>query len=447
MKRKKYYLCIKQITVAYEKYDNMKVLFINTYQSRGGAAIACKRLARAVSKAGVDVHLLVRVPFSGVEKNISSVSFSRFTRLLNFIRFVWERFTIFLYNRFSRRNLFSISIANTGTDITKLKEVQEADIIHLHWVNQGFLSLSDIKKLIDLGKPVVWTMHDMWPFTGICHYAWQCLGYEKNCGCCPFLVYPHEKDLSAKVFIQKKRWNLSNVFFIACSRWLRDCARQAALLRYSFVSDIPNPIDTDFWRPQNKQNARRVFGFPEDKKLLLFVADNVSDSRKGIVYLYEALEILALKKADLIEKVSLIILGKSSKNVSLQSPFHTIPIGYLSDAKQICRLYSAVDLFVTPSLEDNLPNTVMEAMACGCPVVGFRIGGIPEMIDHNQNGYVAESRSAVDLAQGIEQVLFSENYFYYSTQARLKVEQTYAEQYISRQYIDLYRQLLDNKYE
>ena len=133
----------------------MKVLFVNTYEARGGAAIACRRLARAVSRAGVDVRLLVRVPFSGVEKNISSVSSSRMARMLNFFRFAWERFTIFLYNRFSRRNLFAGSIANTGEDISRRKEVQEADVIHLHWVNQGFLSIKDIHRMTELGKPVV----------------------------------------------------------------------------------------------------------------------------------------------------------------------------------------------------------------------------------------------------------------------------------------------------
>lgn len=426
------------------EFRNMKVLFVNTYETRGGAAIACKRLAKAVSKAGIDVHLLVRVPFSGIEKNISSVSSNRFKRALNFFRFAWERFTIFLYNRFSRKNLFTVSIANTGTDITRLREVKEADIIHLHWVNQGFLSIKDIEKLSKLNKPVVWTMHDMWPFTGICHYAWHCHGFEKNCGCCPFLTCPSTNDLSTKVFDKKRRWDFSNISFIACSAWLRDCARKATLLEESFVSDIPNPIDTNFWKPQNKNEARRIFGFPENRKLLLFVADNVADSRKGISYLYEALEMLALKKADLIEKMSLIVLGKSSDSIALSSPFHTIPVGYLRDAKQICRLYSAADLFVTPSLEDNLPNTVMEAMACGCPVVGFHIGGIPEMIDHGRNGYVAENRSSADLAKGIEQILFSDDYFLYSTQARLKVEQSYAEPYVSRQYIELYKKLLDN---
>lgn len=425
----------------------MKVLFVNTYEGRGGAAIACRRLARAVSRAGVDVRLLVREPFSGVDQRISSVSSSRMARMLNFFRFAWERFTIFLYNRFSRRNLFAVSIANTGEDISRRKEVQEADVIHLHWVNQGFLSIKDIQRLTELGKPVVWTMHDMWPFTGICHYAWQCCRFEERCGCCPFLVSPGENDLSAQVLERKQKWNFSDISFVACSRWLCDNARKATLLQNGDVSNIPNPIDTNFWKPQNKQEVRKMFRFPEKRKLLLFVADNVSDTRKGIAYLYEALKMLELKKADLIEKMSLVILGKRSRDVSLQSPFHTIPMGYLSDAKQICRLYSAVDLFVTPSLEDNLPNTVMEAMACGCPVVGFRIGGIPEMIDHLQNGYVAESRSSADLAKGIEEILFSENYFYYSTQARLKVEQSYAEPYIARQYMDLYQNLLDKKYE
>lgn len=420
----------------------MKVLLVNTNESTGGAAIACQRLMSALQKANIEVKLLVKKKYSD-NPDIIEIEKNRWIRYGGFLKFAWERLVIFVHNRFSKKNLFTVSIANTGTDISRMKEVQEADIIHLHWINQGLLSVADIQKLTDSGKPVVWTMHDMWPCTGICHHARLCQRYKNHCGHCPFLASNSDNDLSAKVFQQKKQWNFSRISFVACSQWLQNQARQSGFLQHNHISAIPNPIDIRFWKPQPKQQARKIFGFPENRKLLLFAAANASDTRKGISYLYDALAILADKNPELIEKTGLIILGKHSERITLQSPFPIFPIGYTSDMRRICNLYSAADLFVTPSLEENLPNTIMEAMSCGCPAAGFSVGGIPEMIDHLKNGYAALYRSAEDLAQGIKEILFSENYAEYSKQARMKVEQTYAEELVSQQYIHLYKKLLN----
>ena len=158
----------------------MNILFLNTSKDTGGAAIAASRISHAIEKKGIQTVFICRKESK-----------------INFFRFIWERLVIFISNGFNRGKVFQVSIANTGTDISKLDVVKNADIIHIHWINQGFLSLRDLKKLIALGKPIVWTMHDMWPMTSICHYAWGCNRYEKQCGRCLFLNSLKESDLSS----------------------------------------------------------------------------------------------------------------------------------------------------------------------------------------------------------------------------------------------------------
>ena len=192
----------------------MKVLLVNTSENRGGAAVACKRLMISLKKQGISVKMLVRDKQT-TSPDVISIGESECQERMNRLRFVHERLVIWLNNFFSRKNLFSVSIANTGMDITRLKEVKEADIIHLHWINQGMLSLKDIHKLIVLGKPMVWTMHDMWPCTGICHHARECSHYTRDCGNCFFLKLSGNKDLSYRVFQKKLRVGYENILFVA----------------------------------------------------------------------------------------------------------------------------------------------------------------------------------------------------------------------------------------
>ena len=138
----------------------MKVVLLNTSELTGGAAVAANRLMKALRKSGVEASMLVRDRKTD-DPHVVSIDDSRMKRRLNFLRFVWERLVILICNLFSRKNLFQVSIANTGTDLSKHPLVQEADVIHLHWINQGFLSLADIRKLINTGKPIVWTLHDL----------------------------------------------------------------------------------------------------------------------------------------------------------------------------------------------------------------------------------------------------------------------------------------------
>ncbi len=397
----------------------MKVVIINTSECIGGAAVAAGRLGKALKQSGIQVEKLVR---KGT--------------WLNRFRFYWERLIIFLYNHLNRKNLFAVSIANTGTDLSGYPSVRDADIIHFHWINQGFLSLKDIEALVKLNKPVVWTMHDMWPCTGICHYAGDCEKFQTECESC-FFLKSKGKDLSTFIFDKKlSLYKDANITFVGCSRWLSDRAKKSYLLRNKTVLSIPNPIDTKVYHLMDQGTARELLGLPLGKRLLLFGALNVTDKRKGIDYLIEALR--KIEK----QNVELVVFGQVKDDIRGLFPVPIHSMGYLSDESKIVALYNAVDMFITSSLEENLPNTIMESMACGTPCVGFATGGIPEMIDHCVNGYVANYKDASDLANGIRWILEHMDRQALSEACVKNVQENYTEEVIVMKYLSLYQNIL-----
>ena len=415
----------------------MKVLILNTSERTGGAAVAANRLAKALTKKGLEVSMLVRDKKTD-DPRVVSVNDSWMHTKINLFRFYFERLCIFLMNHLSRKLLFTVSIANTGTDISSHSLVKEADIIHLHWINQGFLSLADIRKLEKLGKPIVWTMHDMWPSTAICHHARECENFQEKCEACPFLQ-SRGKDISTWIFQQKLSiYNRANLTFVTCSEWLKGRASKSLLLRGKQVLSIPNPIDTTIYSPKNKEESRNKLGLPLDKKLILFGALNVTDKRKGIDYLVESLR--KIQTPD----IELVVFGQVKADIRNLFPVPIHPMGYLSENEQIAQLYNAVDMFVTSSLEENLPNTIMESMACGTPCVGFEIGGIPEMIDHKVNGYVATYKDSNDLASGIDWVIKNADSKHLKEACICKVQSCYNETVVANRYIQLYESLLQD---
>ena len=400
----------------------MKIVILNTSERTGGAAVAAGRLGKALKQAGIQVDKLVRDD-----------------TWLNRFRFYWERLIIFLCNHLNRKNLFAVSIANTGTDLSGNPSVKEADIIHLHWINQGFLSLKDIEALVKLNKPIVWTMHDMWPCTGICHHARDCEKFQTGCESC-FFLKSKGKDLSTSVFDKKlSLYKDANITFVGCSRWLSGRAKKSYLLQDKTVLSIPNPIDTEVYHPIGQGTARELLGLPSEKKLLLFGALNVTDKRKGIDYLIAALR--KIEKPD----VGLVVFGQVKDDIRGLFPVPIHSMGYLSDESKIVALYNAVDIFITSSLEENLPNTIMESMACGTPCVGFEIGGIPEMIDHKINGYVTNYKDANDLSNGIQWVLEHGDRQALSDACVKKVQGNYTEKVVAKQYMALYKKLLQRE--
>lgn len=418
----------------------MRVLLINTSERIGGAAIAAGRLMESLKNNGIKAKLLVR------DKQTEQISVVQMERSwLSIWYFVWERAVIWMANRFKRNNLFAVDIANTGTNITSLPEFQQADIIHLHWINQGMLSLKDIRKILQSGKPVVWTMHDMWPFTGICHHARECVKYQTGCHNCPFLFKGGGvKDLSYRTFHKKQKlYQTAPITFVACSRWLEGLAKKSALFARQTVTNIPNPINTNLFKPSDKNTAREKLRLPKDIPLILFGSVKIKDKRKGIAYFIEACNLLAAKHPELKDRLGVVVFGHKSSYLENLIPFHVYPLDYVRNEHDIVNIYNAVNLYATPSLEENLPNTIMEAMACGIPCVGFNVGGIPEMIDHLHNGYVAQYKSAEDFANGIHWTLNESEYAMLSEQAVRKVCGTYSERIIAKKYIDIYNKVTD----
>lgn len=417
----------------------MRVLIVSTAEKTGGAAVAANRLVEALNNSGVKAKMLVR---DKTTEDITTVQLPH--RWLAQWRFLWERWCVFCHLHFSKNHLFDIDIANAGADITSLPEFKEADVIHLHWINQGMLSLASIRKIVKSGKAVVVTMHDMWYFTGICHYSRNCHGYIQQCGNCPLLPGGgHEGDLSAKLW-RRKRYTLQNssITFVACSSWLAGEAKQSRMLQGQKIESIPNAIDTHVFCRRNKQDARLRLGLPQDKKLILFVSQRTTNVLKGMHYLVKAIDLMVKQHPDCVNNTAMVIMGGQAEAYEQQFAMPVFALGYLNDTRKIVDAYNAADLFVLPSLQDNLPNVIMEAMACGVPCAGFNVGGIPEEIDHLQNGYVAACKDAADLAHGIWWTLFEANYDQLSANAERKVIIHYSQHAVALKYTEVYNQAM-----
>lgn len=416
----------------------MRVLLVNTSEKVGGAAIACNRLMGALNRYGVEARMFVRDKQTDNQK-VTQIA-SRWALPL---KFVWERVVILLNNGLRKRDVFQVDIANTGTDITHTREFREADVIHLHWVNQGFLSLRNLEDIIRSGKKIVVTLHDQWYFTGICHYSAECNRYTTQCADCQ-LAKGGLVDLAKWVFNRKKDiYKDADITFVGCSRWMAQLAAASVLTRGHSVISIPNAIDTDLFRPKDKNEARRRRNLTSGRKLILFNAQKITDERKGFRYFAEACNIIKKCNAELANCLDVVVLGGDSDKASNLLPFPVHVVPYISDMQEMIDTYNAVDIFVTPSLQDNLPNTIVEAMSCGIPCVGFNVGGIPEMIDHEENGYVAGYKDAEDLAKGIVwSIEEGDRYSRLSSSARAKAVEMYGELAVAQKYVEAY----DNSY-
>ena len=418
----------------------MRVLIINTSERIGGAAIAANRLMEALKNNGIKAKMLVR------DKQTDQISVVELKKSWWKVwQFIWERVVIWQANHFKKHNLFAVDIANTGTNITVLPEFTQADVIHLHWINQGMLSLTDIRRIIQSGKPIVWTMHDMWPFTGICHYAGDCDKYATQCHNCPQLYKGSRKDIAYRTFQKKKKlFEGAQITFVACSRWLESLAKKSDLIKGQTITNIPNAINTNLFKPRDKKQAREKCHLPQDKKLLLFGSVKITDKRKGIDYLVSACKQIASSYPDFSKELGVVVFGNQAEQYTSLFPFPIYPMNYVSNEKELVDIYNAVDLYVTPSLQDNLPNTIVEAMACGIPCIGFNVGGIPQMIDHLHNGYVAKYQSSKDLANGIHWALTEGEYESLSEEACRKAVSSYSESTIAKKYVEIYNKITGN---
>jgi len=285
---------------------------------------------------------------------------------------------------------------------------------------------------------VVWTLHDMWAFTGGCHHSGVCNRFQINCGQCKFVKQPEHWDLSHKLWAKKAiGFDSNNLKIITCSQWLKEKAAASTILYARDITTIPNAIDIQAFKPGDKERARIKLSLDPHKTYLLFVAMRVNAPAKGFDYLRKSLEIWSENNPSHIAQTELIIVGGLRDEEVIHSlPLKVNSMGHISAPEKMIDIYHAADLFITPSLEENLPNTIMEAMACGTPSIGFQTGGIPEMITHKKNGYVAKKMDANDLATGIHWL--QQNLATASIEARQFVEKNYSEEIVAKKHIDFY---------
>lgn len=416
----------------------MKALILSTYDIEGGAARACYRLHQGLQAIGTNSQMLVQ--FKAVNTPTVIAPKTNLAASIAKSRITFDALPLKLYPK--RQNTTFSPQYLPDSSLKQINQINP-DIINLHWINAGYIQIETLAKL---KKPIVWTLHDMWAFTGGCHYTQGCDRYLQSCGACPQLGSNSERDLSRWVWQRKaKTWQMLNLTVVTPSKWLASCARESTLLNNIRIETIPNGLNTDIYRPIDRPLARKVLQLPLDKRLVLFGASNANDKRKGFNLLQFALQ--SLGATEWKDQLELVIFGASEASSSDSLPFKVHYLDTVHDDVSLALIYSAADAFIAPSLEDNLPNTILEASACGTPCIAFNIGGMPDMIDHRQSGYLAQPYEVQDLANGIVWILEdSERYQKLSQQARQKVEQEFSLEIQARHYLSLFADLVNSNY-
>jgi len=420
--------------LAKDRRRTISVLHLSVTEG-GGAGRAAQRLHGGLLTLGVRSSFLVDRRVSQ-DQGIIPRSFGPFGRRGAQLYAYLDKLPIFLLC--GKRGMpWSINWMprTTAAAVNRL----EPDIVNLHWIGDGYIALSELPRI---RAPLVWTLHDMWPFTGGCHYDENCGRYRQSCGHCPQLGSKHDHDLSRWVWTQKSRsWRSVPITVVAPSRWMDNCARRSSLFGVMRIEHIPYGIDADVYRPLDKAEARAQFNLPHDSTLILFGAAAIGrDTRKGLQLLPAAIERIAPR----LGSCTLVTFGSVAEQELPRFPIPARHLGAFHSEADLAALYAAADVFVAPSQQDNLPNTVMEALACGTPCVAFDIGGMPDMIEHRRNGYLARPYESDDLAAGIAWVVEDlERWRKLSEHARRKVEREFTIMLQAQRYRALYEELLE----
>ncbi|MDE7116927.1 MAG: glycosyltransferase [Muribaculaceae bacterium] len=420
----------------------MKIALICKSDSTGGAAVVTFRLMNALRANGMDARMVVTEKKSGSPHVIEAASHNK-----TLVPFLAERLRIFARNGFNRNTLFRIDTASDGLPLHKIPFVREADVICLNWVNQGVVSLKGIRKLAALGKPLVWTMHDMWNMTGICHHAGYCENFLSplgECGNCPLLEHKASgNDLSHKVWRHKRNlYDSVNINFVAVSTWLADTARKSSLMKDSGISVIPNAFDTSTISLRTKTAVRGN----RDSARIIFGAARIDDPVKDHLTLVEATKILEEKYPQEAKRLELVTFGslkdpEALKGVAIR---HT-HLGRISP-EEIRDVYESGSVVVSTSEWETLPGTLIEGQAWGCVPVALDHGGQPDIIDHLSTGYLApwsdnRKENALRIAEGI--IWGVDNRDSVIQIMQQSVIEKFAENAVAEKYIRLFRKLLN----
>lgn len=410
----------------------MKILHLSTSDIDGGAARAAYRLHKGLQSMEVSSQMLVRAK-SSIDKSVIAEK-----TLMTKLGPPSSNLPLKLYSKRPKTRF----AAQWFPDILAPKVSQiNPDIVHIHWICNGFLQIETLSKF---NKPLVWTLHDMWPFTGGCHYTEECDRYRDSCGACPQLKSNKNQDLSRWVLQRKKKaWKPINLTVISPSIWLADCAKSSSVFKDVRIEVIPHGLDLEKYKPIEMSIARSLFNLPLNKQLVLFGASpgTTGDFRKGFQFLQPALK--SLSQSGWEDKIELVVFGDSQPEKPLDLGFKTHYLGQFHDDISLALVYSAVNVMVVPSIQEAFGQTASESLACGTPVVAFAATGLKDIVTHQQDGYLAKPFEIEDLAQGIVWVL-EESYRYKTLriQARKKAEQEFSFELQTKRHLSIYTELI-----
>lgn len=411
---------------------------MNTADIEGGAARCAYRLHKGLQSLGADSTYVVQNKFSTDEDVLTYRT--KLNRLSAVVRPSLDRMPIRFY-RNRVKGYFSTGLM-TRFDPSSINRLSP-DIINLHYVAEGFLPIESLKLF---NRPIVWTLHDSWPFTGGCHLPGDCNRYQQSCGACPILGSKNSHDLSYWIWRRKtKSWHDLNMTIVTDSTWLAECVRNSSLFRNYRVEAINPGLDVMRYRPIDKKNARSLLSLPIDKKLILFGAmHSTSDANKGFQFLQPAIQ--RLSKTKLGGHAELVIFGASEPSNPPDLGMKAYYMGRLHDDISLTVLYSAADVMVVPSIRESFGQTASEAMACGTPVVAFGATGLLDIVEHKKTGYLANPYDTEDLANGIAWILHDTKLrMCISTQARLKSEKAFSLELMVSKYLTLFADICRNR--
>ena len=413
----------------------MKVLIFNTFENEGGASKATIRIHKALIKENIDSKVVVMFK-KGKDPTIIGLDSNLIKKLLNKIRLQIDFLPLRLYRK-RKNTVFTVSWL--GANIKKLIRKVNPDLCFLTWISAGFIRIEDIALI---KQPIIWRLSDSWPFTGGCHVPGDCTNYIIKCGNCHILRSNKENDLSRINWNRKRKaWSKLNMTIVCPSNWMADCARKSSLLADKKIVVIPNAIEVTLFKPQEKLIARRKFNFQQEKLLIMFGASNSnSDPNKGMHLLIPAIK--NFSKTKMGSNAELIIFGADQPK---DSPDFGIKVNYMGKILNeaiLASLYAAVDIFIAPSLQDNSANTVLEALSCGTPCIAFNTSGMPDLIKHKENGYLAQSFDIFDLEQGIIWLLEdTDRLCNLGKKARESVILNNSSEIVAKKYVNLFNEL------
>lgn len=421
--------------------NTLKVIHLNTYDGNGGAGRACLRLSNALHADGINSKVAVYYKF-GEDPSIVNLSQGFFAKIGAVAKIMAERYFAKIFVK-ALKTPFSLQWF--GKSLKDHPLLKEADVIHLHWINHGFLAPKFLAALGELEKPIVWTFHDSNAFTGGCHVRYNCENFHQQCGNCPLLRFEGPTDLSHQNWKRKqKAYSSLNFHVVAPSNWMALSVKQSSLLGVRGVTVIPNTIEIDVFKPFVKAEAKKILKISADKFVIMSgFMPSKNDKHKGTDYLIAALNELASRPEIDNSKIELVIFGNRDTKNMPEFPFKTTFLGTINKDEHLAKCYSAADAFILPSLEDNLPNTVMESLACATPVIAFKTGGIPDMVKHLENGYLADYKSSSDLADGIEWLFLHEDREVLQKEARRTILTHFSPSVIANKHTELYQHLIN----